>query len=180
MNWIDLLVLVLLAVGIFRGFSTGIVRQVLGILGVVLAFALGLQLMTPVGSMLEAQAGIPEGFGPITAFILIFLILLLGARLASRVIESTLKLLRLSTVNRIAGGLFGAFQATLLLSLLFLVLLEIGLPSEQARAESQLFEPVAAVFPVAWDEAVGRWPRAKQVSEEFGARIEAELGSGSD
>ncbi len=175
MNWLDLTILVLLAIGAYRGYATGMIRQVTGIVGLVLAFLLAVQLMDEVGRVIRESLAVSETVAPILGFVLVFLVVRLLVMALVRLIESLLSALRLSAVNRLAGGAFGIFQAALLLSLAFLVLRPTNFPGPHARARAELYRPVAAVLPGAWSHARTYWPRLKDLSAQFGERVEEEL-----
>jgi membrane protein required for colicin V production len=85
--------------------------------------------------------------------------------------------LSLSIVNRVFGSAVGGFKAALLLSVAFLVLMEIDFPSDELKQESTLYQPVARVLPETWDAASQHVPDLKRISEQFGRRIESELPS---
>lgn len=175
MNWLDLIILLTLVAGVVRGFATGAVQQITGILGLILSFALSVQLMGEVGEVVAQSLAVSEDIAPVIGFVLVFIAVQIVFRAIVRIIESLLDALRLTTANRVAGGAFGAFQAALLLSLAFLLLGQLGVPDASSQREALLYEPVAAVLPDTWDYAADRLPQLKHLSEQFGERVESSL-----
>ena len=53
LNWIDLVVIIVLAAGVFMGYTQGIIRYVLSGIVVVIAFVLASQLKGPVTDTLS-------------------------------------------------------------------------------------------------------------------------------
>jgi Uncharacterized membrane protein, required for colicin V production len=165
---LDWFILVVLAGGLVRGFMVGAVRQVASIAGLVVAFLLSVQWMHPVGSVVVASMGLSNSVGPIAGFIVIFLGVQLLFLAVSRLLEQVLETLSLSVVNRAAGGALGGFKAALLLSVLFLVLSGMEMPSQQARQRSVLYAPVATTLPKTLDAASPYFPAADRASDTFG------------
>lgn len=172
MNWVDLVILVGLGLGVARGFSTGAVRQIANIVGVFVAFALGVQLMHEVGTLLVESLPVSEQVAPLVGFMLVFLAVQVVFHALVRIAESLLDALRLTLANRLAGGACGAFLAALVLSLGFLVADPLGWPDRQDRRGAALYAPVAAVLPGTWDYAAARLPQLRRLSGTFGQRVE--------
>jgi membrane protein required for colicin V production len=175
MTWVDWLVLVGVAAGAYRGYKTGVLRQVIAIAGWFVAFILALQLMQAAGRVLVASLPVDEHLAPLVGFLLVLVAVRLALFLARQAAESILDAFHLSFVNRLGGGAFGAFQGVLIVSLLLLVLGYLGVPQEQTRRASAAYEPVAAVLPETWDAVAEHVPRVRGAAEQFGRRVEEEL-----
>lgn len=172
---VDLLIVLALAAGAFRGYQTGAIRQAAGIAGLVLAFALAVQLMQAAGALVARSLAVSETIAPLIGFVLVFLAVRIAFYGLARLVETLVSALQLSLINRIAGGAVGAFQAALLMSLIFLVLDPVGVPGPEARRQAQFYGPIAAALPDTWDYAAERWPKLKKVSEQFGREVEAQI-----
>ena len=172
---LDWFILVILAGGLIRGFMVGAVRQVASLLGLLLAFFLSVQLMHPVGALIVSSLGLSEAVAPIAGFIVIFVGVQLLFLALSRLLERVLETLSLSLVNRAAGGALGGFKAALLLSVLFLVLAGMEMPSTQVRQRSVLYSPVAKALPETLDAASPYLPAAQRASETFGQTVRPQI-----
>lgn len=177
MNTLDLVILIVLAAGIAHGFSTGLIRQVASVFGMLLSFLLALQLMQPVGQMAARSIGTSESVAPLIGFVLVFLVVQLGVMLVTRLIDKVVKELKLTGVNRVLGGGAGAFKAAIVLSVVFMVLVRFEVPSESARSASTLYAPVATVLPSSWDYLSELMPQLERISEKFGDRVEEEISN---
>lgn len=175
MNVLDILILAALAIGLMRGLSTGAVRQITSIIGVVIAFILGVQLMQPVGALVVESLGLAEGLGPLIGFVLVFAAIQLAVLALAVGLETVIGALQLSFVNRLLGGVAGAAKAALLLSVAFLVLAYFGLPDDETRQTSELYAPVASVLPGAWDYVSEQLPEVERLSERFGREVRERL-----
>lgn len=172
MTTIDILILVIIAGGLGRGFMVGAVRQVTGLIGVILAFALAVQLMRPAGEAIVQSTGLAPSLVPVLGFVSVFAGVQIVFFLLGQLVEHLVDALNLSPVNRLLGGVVGGFKAALLLSVAFLLFSHVNLPAEQTRDRSMLYEPVALVLPRTWSFAEEHVPSLKSLSEEFGTRIQ--------
>lgn len=168
---LDWFILIVLAGGLIRGFMVGAVRQITSLAGLALAFLLSVQFMHPVGGLVVSTFGFSEAMGPIIGFIVIFVGVQLLFMVLSRLLEQVLETLSLTLVNRAAGGALGGFKAALLLSVLFLVLSGVNMPSEDTRQQSVLYGPVAKALPKTLEAASPYVPAAKRASDTFSGRV---------
>ncbi len=164
---LDWFIILVLAGGLLRGFMVGAVRQVASIVGLVAALLLSVQLMHPVGAVIASSLGLSPAVGPVAGFVVIFIgtqLLFFGL---SRLIEGLLETLSLSLINRAAGGALGGLKAALLLSVLFLVLAGLQMPSEEVREKSVLYAPMAQALPKTLETAAPYVPAADRASDIF-------------
>ena len=168
---VDISIAAGLLIGLARGLSTGAVRQIVGLAGTVLAIVLALELMHPAGNAIGGILGAGAGIVPILGFIVVFAAVQLALYVLAKIIETSLKMLRLSMLNRAAGAVFGLCKAALLLSVLFLVLNFFNIPNPENREDSALYRPVAAVFPATWDFVAERFPAVRNLSDRFGEEV---------
>lgn len=180
MTTIDILILVIIAGGLGRGFMVGAVRQVTGLLGVILAFALAVQLMRPAGQAIVDSLGLASSLVPVLGFIAVFAVVQIVFFLLGQVVEHVVDALSLSPVNRLLGSLVGGFKSALLLSVAFLLFSHVNLPAEQTRNRSMLYKPVAQVLPRTWSFAEEHVPSLKSLSDEFGSHVQSGLSSARD
>lgn len=176
---LDLVILAVLCIGAVRGYMTGLVRQVASLIGFVVSFIVAVQLMGGIGHIAEISLGISPRVAPLVGFILSFMALQVAIFAGVRMIESLVGALKVSFLNRLAGGALGALKGALALGVVFLVLAYAGVPGEASRNDSVLYAPVAGVVPVVWNYAAEHLPRIRTLSEQFGAHIESHL-PGSD
>ncbi len=175
MNTLDLIILIAMTGGLIVGLRAGLIKQVLSFAGLIVAFVLSLQLMKPVGDMAAGSLGISDDIAPLVGFVLVFLAVQVAVFALIRSLQALVGALKLSGVNRLLGGAVGAFKASLALSVLFLVLGYLQVPSEETQEESAFYEPVATMVPATWDYLASAVPQLEQVSEQFGKEVEAQI-----
>ncbi|HET6566716.1 MAG TPA: CvpA family protein [Rhodothermales bacterium] len=167
MNTLDVVIAALLALGLVRGFITGFVRQVAQLLALILAFIAAARLTPLVGAWLTGVFGLSDRVAPIVAFIVVFIAIEVAMFLLARLVERTLQALHLSALNRIAGGLAGAFKAALALSIVLLIAGYLGVPNQAARRDSVLYRPVLSILPASWDYVAEHVPDLQRLSDRF-------------
>jgi len=174
---LDWLIIVILVGGLLRGFSVGAVRQVASLVGLVVAFLVSVEFMGMVGNMIVESLKLSESLAPLVGFTALFLGVYLLFLVISRFLEQVLASLSLSALDRVAGGAVGGFKAALLLSLLFLALTGIEVPSEKTKKKSTLYRPVAQLLPRTI-EATEKWfPAAERAADELGTHVRAKIQS---
>ena len=175
MTAVDLLIAGVLAGGLLIGLRSGLIKQALGLLGAVLGFLLALQLMDVAGKMVTTSLGVSADLAPLLGFVLVFGAVQIGVFAATRLGESVIGALRLTTLNRILGGAVGAGKAALVLSIAFLVVAPLGVPTEETQRDSALYAPVASAVPLAWGEIQEWFPHLESLAEKFGTEIRERL-----
>ena len=116
LSWVDLAIIGLLAVGVFAGFTQGMIRYILNAIAVVVAFILAAQLKGPIHDLLRFwTAFTPEG-----RELLIFVILFFGFVIAGWfVIRALYRRTRLPVVKQLdelGGAILGLLYAALVIS----------------------------------------------------------------
>lgn len=168
MNWLDIVIFVVLGIGLLVGARRGLVRQVFGLAGLLIAIALGYSFMEGVGGSLETRIGVPADYSSIAGFGLVFLGAQLFFMIISRGVDRFIKnIIFVGTVNRILGGAFGVVTACLAFSLVLYVLASVGLPPSEVRGDSALYEVVYQFFPQTWSLATAQFPELAELSERF-------------
>ncbi len=113
MTWVDYAVLGVFAVSMAVGAWRGLVREVLSILGWVIAFLAANLLAGPLGAALPSS--IPSaGARVAVAFVAIFVVALLATSLLGLLLQKALSAAGLGGLDRALGLLFGAARGLLL------------------------------------------------------------------
>ena len=122
LSWIDLVIIGILAGGVFAGFTQGMIRYALNSLAVVVAFVLASQLKGPVVDLLRFwRAFTPEGRELIIYVILYFGFVIAGF-FAVRAFFQRSRLPIVKQVDEIGGAVFGLLFAALVLTFHLVVL----------------------------------------------------------
>ena len=122
LSWFDLVIIGLLAAGVFVGFTQGMIRYVLNAVAVIVAFVLASQLKDPIFDLLRFWGA----FTPAGRELLIFWVLFAGFTIAGWfVIRALYRRTRLPIVRQldeIGGAIFGLIFVALVLTFQLVVL----------------------------------------------------------
>lgn len=112
MNWLDIVVLVVMAIGIFLGLRLGIIKAVLSLAGLIVGVILAGRFNVALAEQLTfiSQDGIAE----IVAFGIILIGVMLIAVVLAGLIKWAVSAVMLGWVNQLGGAVFGFVVATLL------------------------------------------------------------------
>ena len=152
MNWIDITILILLAVTTIKGLFDGFIKQVSSLLAVVLAIVFSGILSHPFVSLVFR--GFPD-ISPVIAsvlgYIIAFLIIFVVAKLFGAIIRKICHAIFLRPIDALLAGVLGAVLCLLVVSLLLNVIdwVDPGstylLPREIKEA-SFLYEPLRSII----------------------------------
>jgi uncharacterized membrane protein required for colicin V production len=122
LSWVDLAIVVVLAIGVFAGFTQGTIVYVLNSLALLVAFVVAAQLKGPILDLLSFWVA----FTPESRELIIFLLLFVGLSVAAWfVIRATYKRTRLpitKQIDEVMGAILGLLYVALFLSLHLVVL----------------------------------------------------------
>lgn len=117
---IDLLFLLTLALGLYKGFRKGLIVSLFSFIGLVIGLAAAFKCSALTGRYIQEQVAVPGPLLPSLSFLVTFLIAALLVRLVARMIEKSVQLVLLGWVNRIAGMLlYGLLYTTAFSFVLF-------------------------------------------------------------
>ncbi len=116
MNWIDIVILLVLAVLLAKGLWLGLIHEVCTLTGLAGGAYLAMHYRAPLGQIFAEWLKLsPELLNKLAAALL-FLATLVTCVLLGLVLSRCVKLLFLGGFNRVLGGLFGLIQGVLLLT----------------------------------------------------------------
>lgn len=118
MNALDIGLIVLIVLGAGIGLARGLVRILIGILTLVVAFFLASRYQDQIAAVLTSRH-VTEGPARVAAYVLVFMATMIAGGLVAWVVGKLLKLAMLSFPDRLAGGALGIVAA--LLAAAFLV-----------------------------------------------------------
>jgi len=121
-NWLDAVLILLLAFSIWRSFAKGLTREVIRLLSVVVGIFLGTWLYSSVGEWIEPRVH-SRGTANFCGFLVVFLGVMLLGSLAGRIVSRLLKVTGLSFFDRLLGAVFGILRGTIVAAGLVMAIL---------------------------------------------------------
>lgn len=155
MNWVDALVFLTLAVAFWGGYRSGVVRELIGLAAILIAWLLAGAFAGPFADALGIQLGVSVSVAHLIGFWLLFLVVFAAVRAGGWLLEKVASLPIVKIVSGVGGGLVASAKAVLLLWLLLFVALFFPISADvraamraspSARAIDALDEPAYAML----------------------------------
>ena len=118
MTPLDLLLLLPLAVGVFKGYRHGLVLEVVSLLAFVLGVVGGLSLLSTAIPVVRGYVGELFGLLPLVAFLLVLVLIMWGVHLLGNLVRKAVHLTPLGVLDNLLGAAAGGLKWLLGLSLL--------------------------------------------------------------
>lgn len=166
MNALDLFIAAIVIAGAVHGFVTGAIKQVAGFASLLLSFVLGVLFMNSVGATVADVVGVTPALAPFAGFVVVFLTIQLIVVIVVKMVERIVGALKLTAMNRLLGSGIGVLKGALALSVALMAFGYIGIPAEQTKNQSFLYEPVSEVLPKVWT-VIGGWSAVDDLKDVF-------------
>jgi len=119
MSWLDIVIVVAIALSTFLGFRTGLIKAVLLLAGLIVGIILAGRYYAPFSEQLAfiSQAGVAK----VVAFAIILIGVLVITTVLARLLKWAASVIMLGWVNRLGGAVFGLLLGALFCSALLAV-----------------------------------------------------------
>lgn len=146
MNWVDIIIIVILAIGLGKGLANGFVRGLFGLAALVLGIMIAAANYEQVAEILFSKLEVGAQGQAILGFLLVFVIVLILVSVVGRILSKALKLASLGWLDRLAGGLLGVVMACMFTSVLLLLVVMAGFQTNTGVARSTVAPTVIRVM----------------------------------
>jgi len=152
MNYIDIIILALIAWAIYRGFRNGLFIEMASVAALVLGIWGSIRFSWFTQNKLVEYFDMQGQYTGLVAFIITFIVIVVLIHFLARAIDKLMKAVALGFAVRILGMVFAVLKLVLIMSIIFIVLNTIDqkakfLPEEQI-AKSKLYRPVSDFAPL--------------------------------
>lgn len=100
---LDIIFSILLILAMIRGYRQGLIIGLFSLVAVIIGLAAAMKLSTVVASWIGKSVKVSEEWLPLISFIVVFIIVVLLIRLGAKAIESTVEVVMLGWLNKLAG-----------------------------------------------------------------------------
>lgn len=150
MNYIDLFILVLLVLAVFRGFTHGFIMQLTQLVALVIGIFAALKLSGFTARQLENRISINTEYLYLLSLGITFILVFIGIYFAGKLIEKLAETAQLSFANRMLGILFSLCKTILLLGVFLAFVDRIDrhthLLPENTREQSIFYKPITSII----------------------------------
>lgn len=146
MSTIDIILLIPLAFGAYRGFRKGFVLEVIAILAFILAIIGGFKLLHLGMDFLDRYLEVNGKALPYIAFILIFILIILAVNLLGKVLKKIIDLTLLGVVDNLAGAVLSVVKWAFGLSIVLWLTTSFNIGIPEKWTEGSLLYPYILTF----------------------------------
>jgi len=173
MNTYDLVCTGLLIFSAWKGFKKGLIRELAGLTGIILALWIAWKWMGNAGFFIQGVLPELKQMLPFVAFIAMFSVVItsvmLFTRFATRLLDMTLIL---GFINRISGSLIATLQVSLFIILITWLADYAGVLTHTLKNESKLYPVTQAASPLLYSVTERYFPDSdsllRRVREKWG------------
>ncbi|MCX8009866.1 MAG: CvpA family protein [Ignavibacteria bacterium] len=159
-NYIDIIIIILIAVGFIAGFRDGLIKKVFSLAGLIIGIFLAITFSSKFSEFIVSIFNIDSSLGIVVSFILIIILTSIAAKLISNILKPRDTVLNLT--NRILGGGLGILQTALIISALLIFLSYFNLPAKEERQKSKLYELSYSFLPSTFEIIKKVFPSANK------------------
>ena len=131
---VNIVLLVILAIAAIVGFSKGLIRQVLALVGLVASFFIAILLAGGLANVLSTHTGLPYSPSLVVAFIVIFIGGMIGFHFVAVILQKLVHMVFLGWVDRLCGAALGLIVGMMVASLAVIVCLELPVSGDVRRS----------------------------------------------
>ncbi len=165
MNYLDYIILIIVVVGFLLGFKDGLIRKIIGLIGLVAGIGLAFEFSDSLGKIITPFFNDDSYLANIISGILIFLVIVLIASIIKRIVHPLDKVNKF--LNQIVGGIIGIIQIVFFLSGIMLFLDIFSFPAKESKDESLLYNKVHDIIPASFDLIVGHKSKVSDMIKDF-------------
>lgn len=146
MNAIDIVIIIPMLWGAYKGFTKGLIVEVASIASLLLGIYGAIHFSGFMAKILADKFGMTSQYTPLIAFAIVFLGIVLVVFLIAKLINKLTEKIALGTVNKILGAVFGIAKFTLIMSIVFIIFNKAdekaSLISKETKDKSLLYNPM--------------------------------------
>jgi membrane protein required for colicin V production len=151
MNWIDAVIIIILALSMITGFTNGFVREVASLAALILGIWGAIKFSAFTAEKLYDYFNMTGNYVGIIAFIITFGIIVVIIHFIGILVDKLVDAVSLGFVNRLLGIAFGLLKSMLILSVIFVILNAIDsrrpfLPKDKIEG-SMFYGPISDIVP---------------------------------
>jgi membrane protein required for colicin V production len=178
MNWLDIIIAVGLIAGVVLGFRRGFIREVTGLLGLIVGVIIAVNYVDWLSAKFLTHMRVSPHVVSFFSFILLFAAVFLSFKILGFLFYRIGSLTPLGKLDRMGGGIVGFVQAWIITGFMLLILMFFPLPQGFLRAtDNSFFAPIMrGTIPMIYEETTILHPK----STSFISQISKSLKEASD
>ena len=145
MNYLDVLIVISLVYFSFKGFKNGIIKEVTGLLALVLGVHIAITFSSKIHKITGDVILGYEEYVPIISFSIFFVSTFFLVKIIGNMTHKISNILALGLFSRVFGFLFGVLKTLIVFSFVFSLIEDYYYIDEKIKKESVLIEPTQKI-----------------------------------
>ncbi|TVZ15910.1 CvpA family protein [Maribacter sp. MAR_2009_72] len=170
MGLLDILLLLPLVWGLYKGFKNGLFMELASIVALVAGIFGAIHFSYITGNYLSTHLEWNERNMSILAFIITFILIIILVNLAGKLLTKVANLAMLGLLNKIAGAIFGSLKIAIILGAAFIFFDRVdntlNLLDEQTKKNSILYQPIKEIGALLFDQVLNNNEHPKESTNE--------------
>ncbi|MDR2085608.1 MAG: CvpA family protein [Dysgonamonadaceae bacterium] len=157
MNWLDIVIIVCIAIGLIKGLFEGFIKQAVSFLALIAAIFFSGQLavfLRNFSRQLDVFSSMNQALLSAICYIFAFVLIIIVIVLLGRIVHIAIKMTPAKWLNVLLGGLFGAliwlFSLSIVFNLLYIFDFQSGIIKKETQEKSIFYENVKSVVPTVY------------------------------
>ena len=182
MNWVDIVVALILLFFFIAGARKGFIREITGLIGLIIAFLLGITGAPIWSEILVDRLKFPPSLATLAAFLLIFILAFILIRALGNLLFKVVRATPLDALDRLGGSFIGILKGAFMISLALIFLGLFTLPDAAVREldDSWSATPLRAVAPSLYRFVKEGVPQMRSLGDVVGNSLEEGLSQGQE
>jgi len=151
MNYFDIIIIIPLLWGGFKGFKKGLIIEVASLVALFLGVWGGVKFSAISANYLSGMFNISEKIMPLISFAITFVLIVIAVYALAKMLQKVIKMVALGLANKIAGSAFAVLKFTLIISIILTLVnninAEIGFIEPEMENSSLLYKPISSLAP---------------------------------
>lgn len=149
MNYFDIIIIIPLLWGAFKGFKKGLIIELASIIALLLGVWGGIKFSSVSAKYLGEVFNISEKLMPLISFALTFILIVIAVFALAKLLERFIKMTSLSFINKLVGAVFGTLKFGLIISIILNLVNnineEITVLEPEMQSTSLLYQPISKI-----------------------------------
>ena len=146
MSFIDIAIILLLVVAIWRGFKKGFILELFTFLALFIGLYAGIHFSDFMANLLRENVGMTSEYVPVIAFTIVFLAIGAMVYFGGKALEKVIKVVQLSLLNKLLGIFFSLAKTVFILGGIILLMESYDEKSDfisnESKEGSVLYNPI--------------------------------------
>ena len=151
MNYFDIIIIIPLIWGAFKGFKKGLIIEIASLIALFLGVWGGVKFSSISAKYLSEMFDVSEKIMPLISFAITFILIVIAVYALAKMLQKVIKMVAIGLVNKIAGLAFGVLKFTLIISIILTLVnnvnSEIEFIEPEMETSSLLYKPISSLAP---------------------------------